>query len=463
MQETTDTRTDTGSPSRVVLTVSQLNREVRELLEQGLPVLWVEGEVSNLARPASGHWYFTLKDQKAQIRCAMFRPRNRLVRFAPESGTQVLARGRISLYEPRGDYQFIVESLEEAGDGALRRQFEALKQTLDAEGLFSQERKRLLPAIPRRVGVITSPSGAAIRDVLQVLQRRFPAIGVLIYPVPVQGKGAAEQIARMIELAGARNEVDVLLLTRGGGSLEDLWAFNEEIVARAIAASPIPLVSAVGHEIDVSIADFVADHRAPTPSAAAELISPDGNAWQERFRQLEVRLAGRQQDTLQRLNRQLRHLTTRLEQQHPGRRLRDHSQRLDELDARLRGWLRRELQYRHRQTTQLEDRLRRQHPQLLIARGRDRVQELEMRLAGAQRREIRRHGDRLRSVTRALEAVSPLATVSRGYAILQRGDGAVVRDANAVEVGDRLSARLAHGSLVCTVSERRSGDPKQDG
>ncbi|MCC5809287.1 MAG: exodeoxyribonuclease VII large subunit [Ectothiorhodospiraceae bacterium] len=453
MHESVDTTKSDSQSGRVVLTVSQLNREVRELLEQGLPVLWVEGEVSNLARPASGHWYFTLKDQKAQIRCAMFRPRNRLVRFQPDNGTQVLARGRISLYEPRGDYQFIVESLEEAGDGALRRQFEALKQALEAEGLFRQERKRALPAIPRRVGVITSPSGAAIRDVLQVLQRRFSAMEVLVYPVPVQGKGAAEQIAGMIQLAADRNEVDVLLLTRGGGSLEDLWAFNEEVVARAIAACPIPLVSAIGHEVDVSIADFVADQRAPTPSAAAELISPDGLAWRERFRQLEDRLAGRMLETLRRLQRHLDFTSTRLQQQHPGRRLRDHSQRLDELDIRLRGTIRRHLQLRQGQLGQLEQRLQRQHPNLLIGLGRERLQGLEGRLLGGQKRELRRQGDRLRALARALEAISPLATVSRGYAILQREDGTVVRHASAVSRGDTLSARLAHGRLVCSVEE----------
>src|SRR5690625_2927780 len=257
---------------RDVLSVSQLNRRSKQILETHLPLVWVEGEVSNLSRPSSGHWYFTLKDDQAQVRCAMFRNRNQLVRFNPAQGQQLLLRARVSLYEGRGDYQLIVEHMEEAGFGALQRAFEELKTRLSQEGLFASERKRPLPTLPKHIGVITSPTGAAIRDILSVLKRRFPAVPVTVLPVPVQGKEAAPAIVSALDLANRSELFDVLILARGGGSLEDLWPFNEEAVARAIYASRTPVVSAVGHEVDFSIADFVADVRAPTPSAAAELV-----------------------------------------------------------------------------------------------------------------------------------------------------------------------------------------------
>src|SRR5450755_3103299 len=255
-------------PERKVYTISQLNAHVRLLLERGLSVVWVEGELSNLSQPSSGHWYFSLKDRDAQVRCAMFRTRNTLCRFAPREGQAVIAYGRVSLYEPRGDYQLLIEHLDDAGLGALQRAFDELKARLAAEGLFAAERKRELPLVPRRIGVITSPTGAAIRDVLHILARRFPAAAVLIYPVPVQGVAAAPAIVAALDLASARAECDVLILTRGGGSLEDLWAFNDERVARAIYRCAIPVVTGIGHEIDFTMADFVADLRAPTPSGA---------------------------------------------------------------------------------------------------------------------------------------------------------------------------------------------------
>jgi exodeoxyribonuclease VII large subunit len=285
------------TPARDVYTPSRLNREARMLLERGLPALWIEGEISNLSRPSSGHWYFSLKDEAAQIRCAMFRQRNLLARFTPKDGMHVQARGRVSLYEQRGDYQFILDYIEEAGEGALRRKFEVLKAKLAAEGLFNVENKRPLPKLPRRIGVITSPTGAALRDILHVLKRRFCTIPVLVYPVQVQGAAAAPQIASAIRLACERADCDVLILARGGGSLEDLWAFNEEIVARAIHACTIPLISGVGHEVDFTIADFVADVRAPTPTGAAELVVPDCAEWSRSLTMIERRLTG----TLRRL------------------------------------------------------------------------------------------------------------------------------------------------------------------
>lgn len=444
-----------ATPGRDVYTVSRLNREARELLETGLPLLWVEGELSNLARPSSGHLYFSLKDAQAQVRCAMFRNRNQLIRFRPADGMQVLARARVSLYEARGDYQLIVESLEEAGDGALRRAFEQLKQRLLAEGLFEAERKRPVPALPRRIGVITSPTGAAIHDVLTVLRRRFPAIPVLVYPVPVQGKAAAPEIARMIRLASARAECDVLILCRGGGSLEDLWAFNEEIVARAIADCEIPLVTGIGHEVDVTIADFAADLRAPTPSGAAESVSPDGADWLRRLDGLDERLGGVARAGLARRAERLQWLVRRLRQQHPGQRLRQQAQRLDELEQRLlRG-----MQSGIRRKSLLLDhglaRLLRHTPLHRVERAREHCERLAQRLREQLRRRLERHRDHVTGLGRALDAVSPLATLGRGYAIVRRPDGGVVRDARTVRTGDSVEARLAHGRLVCEVKETR--------
>ncbi|MBV8307428.1 MAG: exodeoxyribonuclease VII large subunit, partial [Gammaproteobacteria bacterium] len=295
-----------ATAGRDVYSVSRLNREVRVLLERGLGVLWVEGELSNFSQPASGHWYFSLKDRDAQLRCAMYRVKNSLVGFTPRAGMQVLVRGRISLYEPRGEFQLIIEHLEEAGVGALRREFERVKARLAADGLFSAERKRALPRFPRRIGLITSPSGAALRDVLKILARRYPPASVLIYPSPVQGAAAVPTLVAALASASSRAECDVLILARGGGSLEDLWAFNDERVARAIHACTVPVVCGVGHEIDFTIADFVADARAPTPSAAAEMVVPDRDACLEALARSAQRLEGG-------VRRELRGLRARLE------------------------------------------------------------------------------------------------------------------------------------------------------
>ena len=286
-------------------------------MEGHFPLIWVEGEISNLARPASGHIYFSLKDSDAQLRCAMFKMRNRLTNFRPENGQQVLVRGRLSLYPARGDYQLIAEHMEEAGDGALRREFELLKQRLHSEGLFDEASKQSLPELPTRLGVITSPTGAAIRDILSVLKRRFPGIPVLIYPVPVQGNEAPPAIVEALQTANARNECDLLILARGGGSLEDLWSFNDESLARAIFDCPIPIVSGVGHEVDVTIADFVADIRAATPTAAAEAITPDQLSWSQSFDWYQQRLQQLVKNKIERQQEKIQWLHQRLQQQHP--------------------------------------------------------------------------------------------------------------------------------------------------
>ena len=428
-----------AAPSgREVYSVARLNREARLLLESGLGMIWVQAEVSNFSRPASGHWYFSLKDRDAQLRCAMFRQRNVLARLTPREGQLVLARGRVSLYEPRGDYQLLVEHLEDAGAGALQRAFEELRARLAAEGLFALERKRPLPSAPARVGVITSPTGAAIRDILHVLAQRFPAAAVLIYPVPVQGAAAAPAIVAALDLASERAECEVLILARGGGSLEDLWAFNDERVARAMARCALPIVAGIGHETDVTIADFVADVRAPTPTAAAQLVVPDRRVWLQRLALLAQRFGSAMRRKLADDAAQLRARHERLQRAHPGARLAQHVQRLDEFELRLR--------------RALDAQLRAAHTSL---------QPLSGRINAAWTRALTAASTRLELAARALHTVSPLATLERGFAIVvHAGDGTLIRSAAEVSVGADIEARLANGVLSARVTAKRgSGGP----
>ncbi len=440
------------APLRDIYTVSRLNREAKSLLEGSFPLLWVEGEISNLARPASGHLYFTLKDSQAQVRCALFRGNQRILACTPKDGMHVVARARASLYEGRGEFQLIVEHLEEAGEGALRRAFEVLKNRLAQEGLFDISHKKPLPRLPRRIGVITSPTGAAIRDILSTLRHRFPAIDVLIYPVPVQGEGAANKIAEAILLAGRRRDCDALIIARGGGSLEDLWSFNEESVARALYECPLPVVSGVGHETDFTIADLVADARAPTPTAAAVMLSPDGQEWLAAFEDREKRLyrlmAGRLANAQQRLD----WLATRLV--HPRERILRLRQRLDDL-ARRAGLA--QAARRQRAAADLlavSARLYRRSPDVLIRQWQLRFGHLQARLALAVRQLLERGTHRLSAASRHLDALSPLATLGRGYAIVQHDDtGAVVQDVTELKPGDRVRTLLAHGRFKAIVEE----------
>jgi exodeoxyribonuclease VII large subunit len=439
--------------ARDVYTPARLNQEARMLLERGFSSLWLEGEISNLSRPSSGHWYFSLKDASAQLRCAMFRQKNLMTRFSPKDGMHVLARGRVSLYEPRGDYQFIVDHLEDAGEGALKRQFELLKARLAAAGLFAAEHKKPLPRLPKRIGVITSPTGAAIRDILNILRRRFPAIPVLIYPVPVQGAAAAEEIAAAIRLAVARAECDVLILARGGGSLEDLWAFNEEVVARAIFECPLPLVTGIGHEVDFTIADFVADVRAPTPSGAAELVVPDRDEWLRNFVVFERRLVTQLARTLESRRESFVWMQRRLERVHPGIQLRQHAQRLDEMEQRLVRALK-QLVSDHRARWQDQaGRLRQASPALRLSALRGRLAGLEIQLQGQVRSQLQRLGSFVEAARRTLYAVSPEATLERGYAIVMNASGGVVMNASALRPGERIAARLAKGNVTAVVEE----------
>src|SRR6187401_1623414 len=396
---------------RDVYSVSRLNKEVRLLLESGLPVLWLEGELSNFAAPASGHWYFSLKDSTAQVRCAMWRQRNTQVRFRPKDGMAVLVRARVGLYEPRGEYQLLVEHLEEAGEGALKREFEKLKAKLAAEGLFAAERKRPLPAVPRCIGVVSSPTGAAIHDILRVLRARFPAARVLLYPTAVQGAAAVPEIVRAIEAASRRNECDVLIVSRGGGSLEDLWCFNDERVARAIAACRVPTVSGIGHEVDVTIADFVADVRAPTPSAAALAAVPDKQVWLGALAQLEHRFAGAMNRMLRAQALAVGALVQRLQISHPGAKLVQHVQRLDDLELRMRLALRAAVSSRQQRLVSFSTRLWRENPRHRLETLCAQAATLRQRLLTACSGRFNTLEQRLALASRTLDAVSPLATL----------------------------------------------------
>jgi exodeoxyribonuclease VII large subunit len=393
---------------RDIYSVARLNSEARMLLEAGLPALWVEGEISNFACPASGHWYFTLKDRDAQIRCAMFRARNSQVGFRPRDGQQMMVRGKVSLYEPRGDYQLIAEAMEDAGEGALRREFEKLKARLQAEGLFDPALKRPLPTMPRRIAVVTSHTGAAVRDVLHILARRFPPAEVLVFATPVQGAAATPAIVAALDAASARGDCDVIILARGGGSIEDLWCFNDERVARAIRRAAIPLVTGIGHEIDFTIADFAADVRAPTPSGAAEIVVPDRATLLGAVRGLAGRLQQAAQRQLRNAAQRHEQLLARLQRAHPGSRLQQQVQRLDDLDLRLR------------------------------------------RAWDTQRTRLMQ---RLQLAQRHLDAISPLATLQRGYAIVTGPGGDALLDESQVKPGDVIEARVARGRIRAQVVE----------
>jgi exodeoxyribonuclease VII large subunit len=446
-----DSTASPARPDRDVYSVSRLNREVRVLLERGFGSLWLEAEISNFARPSSGHWYFSLKDAAAQVRCAMFRQRNMLCAFTARDGQKVLVRARIGLYEPRGEYQLIVDHMEDAGLGALKRQFEELSAKLAAEGLFAAERKRSLPGIPKRIGIITSPTGAAVRDILHVLARRFPAVAILIYPVPVQGAQAAAEIVAALQAAGRRNECDVLILARGGGSLEDLWAFNDESLARAIVASPIPVITGIGHEIDFTIADFAADVRAPTPSAAAELVVPDAEEWLNSFVRLGLRLQRCMRRRLEERGERLRWLTARAALVSPAARLGAQAQRLDELEQCLVRALRRRLHDHRERLRWLTGRAALVNPAARLSQQVLRLKNLQERLNRAWRHVFDSRREQLLPLVRTLNAVSPLATLERGYAIVIAAGGEILRDAAHVQPGSIIEARLARGRIRAKV------------
>ncbi|EGR1549000.1 exodeoxyribonuclease VII large subunit [Vibrio parahaemolyticus] len=435
-----------------IFTVSRLNAEVRLLLENEMGIVWLVGEISNFSAPVSGHWYLTLKDSRAQVKCAMFRGNNRRVTFKPANGNQVIVKARLSLYEPRGDYQLLIESMQPEGDGRLQQEFEELKMKLAAEGLFAQTNKLPLPEHPKRVGVITSKTGAALYDILDVLKRRDPSLPVVIYPTMVQGDDAAIQIAQAIGRANSRNECDVLIVGRGGGSLEDLWCFNNEILARTIAASQIPIISAVGHEVDMTIADFVADVRAPTPSAAAELVSRDNSHKDQSLVAKQHKLASAMRYYLAQQKQQSAQLLHRLERQHPSYQLQRQSQQLDELDMRLRRAMQRFIDTRQQAVERKHHRLQLNSPVKHLAQQKSRLERVEHKLLDTMDRKLLTMRHQLAIAAEKLDTVSPLATLKRGYSITQTEQGKVVTSADDVKTGDLLVTRLANGEIHSTVS-----------
>ena len=439
------------STSRQILTVTKLNRLARTVLEGEIGLVWLSAEISNFVAASSGHWYFTLKDNKAQVRAAMFKGSNRYVKQRPKEGDKVLVRASVGLYEPRGDYQLVIEHLEADGDGALKQAFEALKLKLQRDGLFDADAKRPVPQVINKIGVVTSSAGAALHDVLTVLKRRSPATEVIVYPTLVQGEQAPAQIIHALETAYHRDEVDVILLTRGGGSLEDLWCFNDEALAHCISASPVPVVSAVGHEVDVTIADFVADVRAPTPSAGAELLSRDqserlafvlqkatalNRAWQQQFRHQQHQLAVLQQ---------------RLKAVHPERRLQSQSQSLDRaalalshaMESRIAGYATR--------LNNLLRRLDRQNPANRVVRLQDRCSQLDSALKKSVQRLLESKNRQLQGQAQLLNSVSPLQTLTRGYSITFADDKPILSSTEVSE-GDEITTRLASGEIISKVT-----------
>lgn len=435
-----------------IISVTRLNRLARQVLESEIGQVWVSGELSNFVAAASGHWYFTLKDSKAQIKSAMFKGANRSVKFTPKAGDKVVVRGSLSLYEARGDYQLIAEHMEPEGLGQLKQAYEALKAKLSAEGLFAMEAKRALPENVKRLGVVTSSTGAAIHDILNVLKRRNPSIEVIIYPSLVQGDTAAKSIAEQINLANRRNEVDLLIVGRGGGSLEDLWAFNEEVVAYAISASTLPIVSAVGHEVDVTIADYVADMRAPTPSAAAELVSTDKSQLERHIQQQQRRLAQVFQQHLKRMEYQLQLLGTRLSNVHPAVQIRQENQHADNLTMRLSQAMNEKLNRLAGKNENMSLRLHHSSPSSAIKAKQQQLQQLSQQLQSRQQRQLSDKRYQLQRIADILNSVSPLSTLSRGYSIAFKG-GKVVRSVEQLEKGDLIETRVSDGNVIAKVEK----------
>ncbi|WP_219704120.1 exodeoxyribonuclease VII large subunit [Marinomonas lutimaris] len=439
----------TSAPQETAFTVSQLNRQIQQLLEASLPWILVEGEISNLAKPSSGHWYFSLKDDKAQIRCAMFKGKNAAVRFKPKDGDMVRLRARVTFYGPRGDCQLSVESMESAGEGALQQAFERLKNNLQAEGLFAPEHKKQLPTKPERVAIITSPVGAAVRDMIIAFRRRFPLTELTILPSLVQGQDAAKNILRQLQRADGSGHFDAIILGRGGGSLEDLWSFNDETLARAIFAAQTPIVSAVGHETDFTIADFVADVRAATPTAAAELLSPDRNQLIRQIEQQEKQLVRRMSRILEQSQQQLDFMTKRI--RHPKERIEQQQNQLEQLKRRLQQSMQRKILEQQTQTTNLAHRLERNSPTRRVDQDRQKLKDTDARLARALSNTLTNKQTAFARIVDKLNLVSPLNTLARGYAIASK-DKQVIRSVKDVKKGDAISVRVQDGVISCDVT-----------
>ena len=445
---------------RAVLSVSELTARIKEQLEVAFPAVWVEGEISNLRTPGSGHAYFTLKDETAQLRAVLFRNRGRRIRFEPEDGMKVLAFGGLDLYPPRGEYQLVVELLEPKGVGALQYAFEQLKRRLEAEGLFEQARKRPLPAFPRVIGIVTSPTGAAVRDMLHIIGRRFGDLRILIVPVRVQGEEAPGEIVAALATLAAVDELDVVIVGRGGGSIEDLWAFNDERVARAIVASRVPVISAVGHETDYTIADFVADLRAPTPSGAAELVVREKLAVMEMLVDLHDRLRLAMASQMARRRERVASLLRRRVLTEPARALREWTRRLDEAQAGLATAARAHQRMLRHRVELATNALSSQHPLARISHGAAVLAQLRGRLAASATHRAKHSRHRLAAAVGRLQSLSPLAVLGRGYSLTRRPSGAVVRTAASLRAGDAIEVLLTEGAVDARVTDVKERDDR---
>ncbi|RAK00689.1 exodeoxyribonuclease VII large subunit [Aliidiomarina maris] len=445
-----------NTPQRTIFSVSKLNTSVRRLLESHFGDVWIVGEISNFSAPSSGHWYFTLKDDKAQVRCAMFRGANQRVMTQVGNGKQVLVRAKIGLYEPRGDYQLIAEHMEDAGVGLLQQQFEQLKARLQAEGLFDPQHKKPLPQPVRRIGVVTSATGAALHDVLAVLKRRDPSVEVVVYPAQVQGEQAPAQLISALNIANQRQEVDVILLTRGGGSLEDLWCFNDETLARVVFTSRLPIVSAVGHEVDFSICDFVADVRAATPSAAAELLSQDRSHLKAQQQLMAQRLWRAWQHQLRGANHRFALMQQRLQPLHPQQQLQQQGQQLDDLQRRMQQGISRMLQQLQQRAHTGQERTRAIQPQRIVQQANQQLAQQTQRANRALQLQLKQAQQRFGSQVQLLQMVSPLNTLSRGYSISQDAQGQVIKNVSQLKVGDVLHTRIAEGTIKSQVTALKS-------
>lgn len=434
-----------------ILSVSDFTRNVKSVLEYNFPSVWVSGEISNLAMPRSGHWYFTLKDDRSQVRCAMFRQSNQRLTFTPNEGMQILVKARVSLYEARGDFQLIVDNMEDAGVGALQRAYEQLKQKLQAQGLFDAQHKQTLPEIPHQVGIITSPTGAALQDILNVLKRRFPALPIIIYPAQVQGANAPEQLLHALHQAQEQALCDVLIIGRGGGSIEDLWAFNDEQLAMAIYNCPIPIISSVGHEVDFTICDFVADVRAATPSAAAELVSPDGEEWKSWLNGIERQLVTQIERHISSLQQQLQWQYKQLK--HPGRYLDEIAQRIDELSARFEQHLKLQLQSRKEKVLTLEARLQQHSPIHQLKHQQAQLGFLQQRLQQSLLPHFEHLQQKIVSLARELDAFSPLATLGRGYTLVKNDQNELIKSTAQLTKGQQVKVYFSDNQALMSVDE----------
>lgn len=441
-----------NAPTNNIYNISTLNNEIKRLLEGNFGRVWVNAEISNFVAASSGHWYFTLKDARSQIKCAMFKGRNRSVKFQPKNGQQIIVKANVSVYEPRGDYQLLIDVMDMAGDGLLQQQFEQLKCDLAAKGLFSTEHKQPLPPVINRIGIITSPTGAAVHDVLTVLKRRNPLIEVIIYPSQVQGKTAARELSQAIQTANMRNEVDVLLLTRGGGSLEDLWCFNDEVLAHSIFNSALPIISAVGHEVDVTISDFVSDYRAPTPSAAAEIASVSNEQQQQKSQFLSQQLHHVMTNQMYQYRQQLVNLTTRLKAQDPKYKLAQQTQLVDELHHQLTVLMTAKLNSAQHRLNNLHQRLLRHSPQIIVSHHMAHNHQLSIRLKQAITQLMASKGTKYGGLVRELNTVSPLATLERGFSISFDDNNSVIKTVDQLALGDTLTTTLNQGQVTSTVT-----------